>query len=368
MKKNSLKIKQLSIQQFQTKVLYWFDRHGRKSLPWQHAKNPYRVWLSEVMLQQTQVATVIPYFERFVATFPDLTSLACAPEEAVLHLWTGLGYYSRARNLHKTARLIFAAGANNFPDDLDALQKLPGIGRSTAGAILASAFNKPAAILDGNVKRFLTRLHGILTWPGERKTHDALWQIAERYTPTERIADYTQAMMDIGATLCVRGKPRCTDCPFEKNCSARAQGIEQQLPHKKPTKVLPVRTVTLLVLQHGHTVLMEKRPPTGVWGSLWSLPEISGSATVSAIKTDCQQRFSYKLKTVTFAKSFRHTFSHFHLDILPAIAQVRTAPGKVMAGDQQIWYNLQQPDALGMPAPIKSLLQKITEETQPCLV
>ncbi|MES2219240.1 MAG: A/G-specific adenine glycosylase [Pseudomonadota bacterium] len=368
LKKNTVKNSRLSIEDFQATVLYWYDWHGRKSLPWQQQKNPYRVWLSEVMLQQTQVTTVIPYFERFIATFPDLQSLALAPEESVLHLWTGLGYYTRARNLHKAARIIHDSLNHNFPDNLEDLQKLPGIGRSTAGAILAIAFEKKAAILDGNVKRFLTRLHGITAWPGEKSVSEELWRLAEMYTPDHRIADYTQAVMDIGATLCVRGQPRCGDCPFEKNCGARQLGLEKQLPQKKPSKVLPVRTVTLLVMHDGSQVLLEKRPATGVWGSLWSLPEISGLATAEEIRVACRQRYGQTLAEVTLAKSFRHTFSHFHLDILPAMITVRVSKRKIMAAEEKIWYNLQQPAALGMPAPIKNLLQKLTEDKQLCLV
>jgi A/G-specific adenine glycosylase len=357
----------LTPDQFHSKVLTWFDAHGRKSLPWQENKLPYRVWLSEIMLQQTQVTTVIPYFQRFIAKFPDLQSLAQADEEAVLHLWTGLGYYSRARNLHKAARMIMESFLNKFPDNLVDLQKLPGVGRSTAGAILAIGFGKKAAILDGNVKRFLTRLHGIEEWPGEKRVTEKLWELAENYTPAQRIADYTQAMMDIGATLCVRGKPRCGECPFEKNCLARSNGREKLLPQKKPSRAIPVRSVTMLVMREADRIYLEKRPVTGVWGSLWSLPECM-EATVAEIHSICKERFRITAKQVTFGKSFRHTFSHFHLDILPAIIDVQSVPAKTMVAEQQIWYNLRQPTALGMPAPIKLLLQNLTEDEQLCLV
>ena len=357
----------LTSSQFQSKVLAWYDAHGRKSLPWQHDKLPYRVWLSEIMLQQTQVTTVIPYFQRFIATFPDLQSLASADEDAVLHLWTGLGYYSRARNLHKAARMIIEFFASTFPDNLIDLQKLPGVGRSTAGAILAIAFARKAAILDGNVKRFLTRLHGIKEWPGEKAATEKLWTIAESCTPDQRIPEYTQAMMDIGATLCVRGKPRCGECPFEKNCEARKLGLEKSLPRKKPAKTIPERTVTLLVVRDGSNVLLEKRPVTGVWGSLWSLPECK-ETNAAQISADCKKRFGLTPRGITFGKSFRHTFSHFHLDILPAMISVKHTPGKTMEDQQQIWYNLLQPKALGMPAPIKLLLQNLSKDEQLCLV
>jgi len=235
----------LDPKRLQKLIFTWFDRYGRKNLPWQQNKTPYRVWLSEVMLQQTQVSTVIPYFERFLQQFPDIESLANAPLDSVLHLWTGLGYYSRARNLHKTAGLIKKNFAGIFPETLDALEDLPGIGRSTAGAILSIAFKKPAAILDGNVKRVLTRLQGLTEWPGEKESLTYLWKAAIHYTPLNRPDDYAQAMMDLGATICVRGTPSCEKCPLKKYCIAHLQGIEKNLPRQKPKKKLPVRHATL---------------------------------------------------------------------------------------------------------------------------
>jgi A/G-specific adenine glycosylase len=353
--------KSLSPKKFQNHVLNWFDVHGRKTLPWQYNKTPYRIWVSEIMLQQTQVNTVIAYFDRFLQTFPTLTSLAAASEDAVLHLWTGLGYYSRARNLHRTAKIIVESYAGKFPADLEELQKLPGIGRSTAGAILAIAFEKQAAILDGNVKRVMTRLHGIMEWPGEKRVHDALWKIVEKYTPKQRVADYTQAMMDIGATLCVRGKPNCLACPFQKYCAAYTQGITATLPKKKPTLQIPTRQVTLLILQKNNDfVLLEKRPSPGIWGGLWSLPEIAGTLTAADIQKTCLERFAYTIKDIQLGEKFRHTFSHFHLEILPAFLTVTERRAKIMEADQQIWYNLQQPSKLGLPAPIKTLLTRLT--------
>ena len=284
----------LTPKKFHRLVLAWFDEHGRKTLPWQYNKTPYRVWISEIMLQQTQVSTVIPYFERFLQTFPTVESLAAASEDSVLHLWTGLGYYSRARNLQLAAKTIVESYAGNLPADSDELQKLPGIGRSTAGAILAIAFEKRAAILDGNVKRVMTRLHGILEWPGEKSVHDTLWKLVEKFVPVERVADYTQAMMDIGATLCVRGKPQCLRCPLQKYCVADREGIAASLPKKKTTLQLPTRQVTLLILQKNrHFVLLEKRPATGVWGGLWSLPEIPGTPTKARVKKICGTRFAF---------------------------------------------------------------------------
>jgi A/G-specific adenine glycosylase len=361
MTKKDITYKPLSPKKFQNLVLNWFDKHGRKTLPWQENKTPYRVWVSEIMLQQTQVSTVIPYFQRFLEQFPTVASLALATEDAVLHLWTGLGYYSRARNLHRTAKSILHDHMCQFPDSLEELQKLPGIGRSTAGAIRAIAFGEKATILDGNVKRVLTRLHGITEWPGENKITNGLWSLAEKYTPQKRIADYTQAMMDIGATLCIRGTPRCQECPLQKSCVAHQLGIEKSLPKKKPKKKIPVRQATMLVfLNHDRQrVLLEKRPAKGIWGGLWSLPEISGTAGAEEIRRAAALHFKYRIDDIKFGASFRHTFSHFHLDILPAFISVAKTTGKIMEADQQIWYNLQQPDAIGLPAPIKTLLMEL---------
>lgn len=249
---------------FNDAILTWFDTHGRKNLPWQK-QNAYAIWVSEIMLQQTQVKTVIPYFERFLQHFPDIDSLANAPEEAVLTLWAGLGYYARARNLHKTAKLIQQQFQSQFPKDLVTLQTLPGIGRSTAGAILSMAFGERAPILDGNVRRVLTRFHGITTWPGETKTLQTLWDMADRYTPTVRVGDYTQAMMDLGAVVC-RKTPDCTICPLKMDCIAYQTQTIALSPGKKPKKPLLERTTAMLVLQAGSQVLLKKRPPVGVWG------------------------------------------------------------------------------------------------------
>jgi A/G-specific adenine glycosylase len=354
--------KMLTAKNFQKKVLKWFDLYGRKTLPWQHNKTPYRVWLSEIMLQQTQVSTVIPYFARFLRAFPTLQSLAAASEDAVLHLWTGLGYYSRARNLHRTAKILIDTEQGHFPADLDALQLLPGIGRSTAGAILSIAFQQSATILDGNVKRVLTRLYGITEWPGEKKVHDTLWRLAEKYTPLHRVADYTQAMMDIGATLCTRSKPRCGECPLQKYCVANSLDLTALLPKKKSARKLPIREVTLLVLQkNADFILLEKRPAVGIWGGLWSLPEVAGLLAEKDVQKICSKRFSYPIKNMQFGEKFRHTFSHFHLDILPVFIAIASKQSKVMEAGQQIWYNVQQPSKVGLPAPIKALLTRLAQ-------
>ncbi len=348
---------------FQKTILAWFDRHGRKTLPWQFDKTPYRVWVSEIMLQQTQVSTVIPYFERFMQRFPDIHALANAKEDEVLHLWTGLGYYSRARNLQRTAQQVTQNFNGVLPDNLEQLQLLPGIGRSTAGAILAIAFKKRATILDGNVKRVLTRLFGITDWPGEKKVADRLWEIAEMLSPTERIDDYTQAMMDIGATVCVRGKPVCEKCPLTGICRAKQLGIEKTLPHPKPKKSLPIRQATLLILRHAEHVVLEKRAPTGIWGGLWSLPELPDFAEENVINAYCRQRLQLPVTEINWGKPFRHTFSHFHLDILPAFITLPHKPAKIMDSEQQIWYNLNQSQTVGLPAPIKKLLRNLTHDS-----
>ena len=233
---------------FQQNILAWFDQHGRKDLPWQQDITPYRVWLSETMLQQTQVATVIPYFNAFVEKFPTIECLAQAPIDEVLHRWSGLGYYARARNLHKTAQLIVEKG--RFPDTLDELIALPGIGLSTAGAILSIAFKKSHPILDGNVKRVLTRFKAVSGWPGNSQVNKELWAISAHLTPIERVADYTQAMMDLGATICTRSKPACEDCPLESHCLARITGTVSLLPTPKPAKTLPVKQLVFLLLSN----------------------------------------------------------------------------------------------------------------------
>ncbi len=349
----------ISPSQFQKKILTWFDSHGRKTLPWQKNKTPYRVWISEVMLQQTQVSTVIPYFERFMQRFPTIELLAQAEEDEVLHYWTGLGYYSRARNLHASAKKIVGDLAGEFPATLIDLEKLPGIGRSTAGAILAIAFQQKATILDGNVKRVLTRFSGITEWPGENSTLEKLWHTAELLTPEKKIADYTQAMMDLGATVCVRGKPQCEKCPLIKHCIAHQLGIEKDLPKSKPKKELPIKQVTLLILQNNHKILLQKRPSAGIWGGLWSLPEITGFAETREILTVCDKQFKCKAQNIFLRQRFRHTFSHYHLDILPVLIETQMKPGKIMDSEQQIWYNLNASQTIGLPAPIKKILEEM---------
>ncbi|HWV14545.1 MAG TPA: A/G-specific adenine glycosylase [Cellvibrio sp.] len=342
---------------FSQPVLKWFDKHGRKHLPWQQQITPYRVWLSEIMLQQTQVTTVIPYFERFVAKFPDVQSLAAAPVDQVLHLWTGLGYYARARNLHKCAQAVVADYAGEFPSSVDELSELSGIGRSTAGAIVSIAFQKRAAILDGNVKRVLARYHAIEGWPGQNDTLNQLWEIAEQHTPNKRSNDYTQAMMDMGATLCTRSKPACERCPLQSGCLAYAQGEQSRYPGKKPKKDLPQKSVQLLMLRNPNgEILLLQRPPQGIWGGLWSFPELDIEADAQIYAAD---HFGKIISSETW-NSYRHTFSHYHLDITPVLLQLAKTPRLIASGGSH-WYNLHQPEALGLAAPVKKLLEKLVQ-------
>lgn len=345
-------------------VLAWYDEHGRKELPWQQGINPYRVWLSEIMLQQTQVATVIPYFETFTRKFPDVCSLAKADIDEVLHLWTGLGYYARARNLHKCAQTVAEQYKGEFPGTVAELEELPGIGRSTAGAIASIAFGQPAAILDGNVKRVLARLHAVEGWPGNSKVQQTLWQIAEHYTPNKRNPEYTQVMMDLGATVCKRSKPLCNVCPLQDSCQAHGQGNPQDYPGKKPKKEKPVRACQMLILQNpAGEVLLQQRPSQGIWGGLWCLPELASDANVT--EHCISQQLSESEPATEHWNSYRHTFSHYHLDITPVLVQVNPKDKVAEAGEQ--WVNPAAPGELGLAAPVKKLLEQIAAIQQQLL-
>jgi len=342
---------------FAEQILTWFQQHGRKDLPWQQQPTPYRVWVSEIMLQQTQVKTVIPYYERFLSRFPDLRSLADAPLDDILHHWSGLGYYARARNLHKTAQRVRDDYSSVFPDQFEQVEALPGIGRSTAGAILSLASGQRHAILDGNVKRVLARYHTVHGWPGSSSVLRELWLLAEAATPMHDVAAYNQAMMDLGATLCRRGTPDCACCPLQAACLARQQGIQRDLPSPRPRKTLPVRKVNMLLLQDSQrAVWLQQRPPSGIWGGLWSFPEFENATVMrnwldeKALQTEIQ-----------VCEVVRHTFSHFHLDITPCVVRVQNPVFSVMDGDGGVWYNTGQPESLGLPAPVQRLLQKFQE-------
>jgi A/G-specific adenine glycosylase len=339
------------------RVLAWFDRHGRKDLPWQHDISPYRVWVSEIMLQQTQVKTVIPYFERFMQTYPAVQDLAAASEDEVLHLWTGLGYYSRARNLHRAAKIVSEQYGGIFPDAVEQLSELPGIGRSTAGAVISIAYRKPAPILDGNVKRVLARFHAVDGYPGVTAVGQALWSFAEQHTPIERVADYTQAMMDLGATLCTRTKPACGICPLRDDCLALQLGRPAQYPGKKPPKTLPVKATQMLIISAADgEILLEKRPPTGIWASLWIFPQIESDADPLLY---CEDQLNLEVELVERWREYRHTFSHYHLDITPIRLRLRRPVAQIMEADRHLWYNLREPAAVGLAAPVIKLLARV---------
>lgn len=340
---------------FAERLLAWYDTHGRKDLPWQRDPTPYRVWVSEVMLQQTQVATVIPYFERFMARFPALPDLAAASVDEVLALWSGLGYYSRARNLHRAAGRIAAEHGGVFPATLEQVMALPGVGRSTAGAILALSRGQRHPILDGNVRRVLARYHAVDGWPGQAEVEQRLWQQAEEHTPAELVAHYTQAIMDLGATLCTRSRPRCGDCPQAVECAAHAAGDPARYPAPRPRKTLPERQVTLLLVTNERgEVLLERRPPSGVWGGLWTLPETEEESAALW----CGRR-GLALREERAWPPLRHTFSHFHLDISPRHVRVADAGSAVMEPAGAVWYKPDLCDQLGLPAPIKRLLARL---------
>lgn len=350
---------------FSQKVLAWFDQHGRKNLPWQHNISAYRVWLSEIMLQQTQVKTVIPYFQKFTDTFPTVESLAKASTDDVLHLWTGLGYYARARNLHACAKKVVDDFDGKFPQTVDELETLPGIGRSTAGAICSIVWNKPTAILDGNVKRVLARFYAVEGWPGQTATTKQLWQFAESLTPTSRTGNYSQAMMDLGATLCTRSKPNCLACPLVDECKAFKQGNPSDYPHKKPKKAIPVRQTHMLMVQNPDgEFLLEQRPSQGIWGGLWSFIELREDH--HNFLAFCCDKLGINEESIDDSaiqtwNTYRHTFSHFHLDITPVLIPLHRQPQAIMADDRTIWYNTQTPQQVGLAAPVKRLLSLAAE-------
>jgi len=343
---------------FSDRLLQWFDAHGRKDLPWQHPRTPYRVWLSEIMLQQTQVATVIPYFARFVVALPDLRALAAATSDEVFALWSGLGYYSRARNLHRAAQLCVEQHGGELPRDFDALVALPGIGRSTAGAILAQAFDLRFPILDGNVKRVLARRHGVAGWPGEKSIENQLWTFVQTHTPDERVADYTQAIMDLGATICTRAKPRCAECPVRTDCVALRDGLASTLPARRPARSVPTRNTIMLVLRDAHgRLLLERRAPTGIWAGLWSLPEAADAAEASQIMARVGRGANGAIE-LRALPAFTHTFTHFRLDVTPLCAEVVRRPAVADAGDRR-WLHPHEAAALGLPAPVRKLIASL---------
>lgn len=356
--------------QFAPALLAWFERFGRKHLPWQQAITPYRVWVSEIMLQQTQVATVIPYYARFMERFADVHALAAAPIDEVLHLWTGLGYYARARNLHRAAQHIVAEHGGEFPASLEAVQALPGIGRSTAGAILALSCSQRHPILDGNVKRVLARCFGVPGFPGQQQVERELWALAEACTPRHRVADYTQAIMDLGATVCVRSRPLCPTCPLNGVCVARRENLQSVLPTPRPKKMRPQRTAfAVLAVRDDGAVLLERRPPSGLWGGLWTFPQFEDrdaaltwlhaqNLTADAVE------MSGESGTPTDAcrlQPYSHSFTHFDLTLHPIVVRLARRPELVADADRYCWYDSREPAQIGLAKPSVDLIRQLTQ-------
>jgi A/G-specific adenine glycosylase len=344
--------------QFTEPLLHWYDIHGRKDFPWQIPRHPYRVWISEIMLQQTQVQTVIPYFNRFMSRFPDIESLAMAQEDDVLSYWSGLGYYSRARNLHKTAQIITETYHGHFPNDLTKLMQLPGIGPSTAAAIISQAFNKPAAILDGNVKRVLCRFFLIPGWPESTSVKKELWAIAKSCMHQQRCADYTQAIMDLGATCCTSRNPKCLECPISENCKAFKQNEQTQYPNKKPKKQKPCYSQQFLaIINPQNLIYLDKRPPTGLWGGLWCLPSIEMDANPS----QWLNHFNLQGHEPQLITEFKHSFSHFDLEIKAMLIKTKFAKSSIFESTGK-WFSRDQLSSVGLAKPTSIILDKVFPE------
>lgn len=338
---------------FASRLIAWQCTHGRHDLPWQ-GQDAYRVWLSEIMLQQTQVATVIPYYQRFITAFPTLARLAAATEEQVLAHWSGLGYYARGRNLHRAAQIIVNRHRGEFPSRFSDILELPGIGRSTAAAICALAYHEPRAILDGNVKRLLARYCGITGWAGERHVAARLWQQAEVLLPQQHVSLYTQALMDMGATVCIRSRPKCALCPVQSDCVALQTGRIAELPAPRPHKLVPERRAVFLLLMNGNEILLEKRPGSGIWGGLWCPPqfETEGAAREWFIRNGMEATTGERLKR------FNHTFTHFRLSITPLRVELAQIPRRV-ALPGCVWLDMTEALGAAIPTPVRRLLQEM---------
>ncbi len=336
-------------------LLAWWDKHGRKNLPWQRRRNPYRVWVAEIMLQQTQVATVKRYYQPFIDAFPNIRALAEASEDAVLAVWAGLGYYSRAHNLMKAARIAVERHGSELPKEYDELAALPGIGRSTAGAILAQAHGKRHAILDGNARRVLARLHAVEGWPGKSAVARKLWDLAEAHTPAEKVRDYTQAIMDLGATVCLAREPRCDSCPLAFNCQARLLGKTAQIPAPRPARRRPLRRWPMALIRRSDgQVLLQRRPPGGIWAGLWCLPALNEGENAQAW---CARVLNGAATPLGELPPIRHGFTHFELEIRPVRIELAGAINEIRETEPWLWHNGAQP--LGMPAPIRRLLDAV---------
>lgn len=338
---------------FSSRLIAWQRNHGRHDLPWQGG-DAYRVWLSEIMLQQTQVATVIPYYQRFVAAFPTVAALAAATEEQVLTHWSGLGYYARGRNLHKAARIVVEKYNGEFPREFESIVGLPGIGRSTAAAICALALHQRRAILDGNVKRVLARHRGIAGWAGDKKIEAKLWHQAEALLPSDDVATYTQALMDMGATVCTRSRPRCVLCPVQADCVALQTERIAELPTTRPKKAVPERHATFLLLLHGNDILLEKRPGSGIWGGLWCPPQFDDELAAR----DWFERSGMEAMAGEQLETFTHTFTHFRLHITPLKIQLARKPLRVeQAGS--VWLDVGEALGAAIPTPVRKVLEQL---------
>ena len=342
---------------FAVRVCAWQREHGRHHLPWQATRDPYRIWLSEIMLQQTQVSTVIPYYERFLERFPDITSLAAAEQEAVMPYWAGLGYYARARNLHRCAQVLVAEHGGRFPPSSREIAELPGIGRSTAAAIAAFAYGERSPIMDGNVKRVFTRFFGIHGYPGLRAVEQRLWELAEaaveQAPPDLDMSAYTQGLMDLGAQRCSRGKPQCAACPLADDCQANRLGLQQQLPEPRPRKAIPERHCAMLLLHRDGHLLLEKQPQTGIWGGLWSLPRYDDAQTLAET---CRAK-GIAVPAKGRMAGFAHTFTHFRLHIEPWL--VEAPPSVAEWAPEQSWTPFGQLAEAALPAPVRKLLDAL---------
>jgi len=343
------------VSDFAHRVLVWFDDNGRKDFPWQHNVTAYRVWVSEIMLQQTQVQTVVPYFNRFIDRFADIGALASAQQDEVLAHWSGLGYYARARNLHKAAQQIANEHGGRFPESLDEVIALPGIGRSTAGAILSLAHGQRHTILDGNVKRVLARHEAIAGWPGKTRVEADLWDVADGYTPEKRTAKYTQAIMDLGATLCTRSKPACVRCPVSGDCKALQTDSVERYPGRKPKVSKPLKTTTMILASVNGQVYLERRPESGIWGGLWSLPELGERS----LDDWCDMTFGAAAKQVQSWDVLRHSFSHYDLDIQPIVVRFASHASKVADAGATTWYRLDDAPPGGFAAPVRKLIDQL---------
>jgi len=342
---------------FSSRLIAWQKQFGRHDLPWQNTTDPYAIWVSEIMLQQTQVTAVIGYYSKFMQRFPTVAALAAATQDEVLQHWSGLGYYSRARNLHNAAQTIMDEHGGVFPQDFETIQALSGIGRSTAAAIVSFAFNQVQTILDGNVKRVLARHFAIEGWPGTPKIEKELWTLAESLLPETGMVAYTQGLMDLGATLCTRSKPQCTLCPVADSCLALKQGRVHALPTPKPRKSTPQKNTTMLILRQGDSILLEKRPPSGIWGGLWSFPETDG---LQDLVHHAKQRFGMDVEVGVPLAKLSHAFTHFKLNINPQPLMV-VSQQTTLNESANLWLSIEDAMGAAIPTPVRKILQSLSQ-------